>query len=248
MDPAFATERPERAERALIPAFDLLTPSAYSPKRRPGIVGLPASPGSSLTLSGAAVAASGRWRLRQTCTPSLTNAPYSSRALAGRRRISAGRWLTCRSCGVGFFVCDTCFRGQAYCGAECALQGRRTSARRASKTFQQGRRGKSLHASRQARYRSAKVTRQRERRAWRLRASRRARYRGSKVTLQRGRRTRRLRARRRVRHHSSKVTHHTSAAPAPAVVPPHENSNAPKAPHPVPRATPKSGPSPRSSA
>ena len=60
-------------------------------------------------------------------------------------------WPSCRS---AFSVCAACDVGRLrYCSPECAASARRRSVREAGKRYQKSRRGRALHAARQARYR-----------------------------------------------------------------------------------------------
>jgi hypothetical protein len=49
------------------------------------------------------------------------------------------RQLFCREigCGMMFFICRTCYRGQAYCSDGCRLRSRREQRRNANRRYQQ---------------------------------------------------------------------------------------------------------------
>lgn len=51
----------------------------------------------------------------------------------------AFRQLFCRAagCGVMFFVCRPCYRGQAYCSEKCRQQSRRQQRQKANRRYQQ---------------------------------------------------------------------------------------------------------------
>ena len=65
------------------------------------------------------------------------------------------RRLFCRGsgCGVMFYICRSCYRGQAYCGDECRGRMRREQKRRAKRRHQQSREGRLDHRDRQRAYR-----------------------------------------------------------------------------------------------
>jgi hypothetical protein len=49
------------------------------------------------------------------------------------------RQLFCRAlgCGLMFFICRPCYRGQAYCGEECRQKSRREQRRKANRRYWQ---------------------------------------------------------------------------------------------------------------
>ena len=65
------------------------------------------------------------------------------------------RQLFCRGsgCGVMFYICGSCYRGQAYCGDGCRGRMRREQRRRAKRRHQQSREGRLDHRDRQRAYR-----------------------------------------------------------------------------------------------
>ena len=67
----------------------------------------------------------------------------------------AFRQLFCRGsgCGVMFYICGSCYRGQAYCGDECRSRTRREQTRRARRRHRQSREGRLDHRDQQRAYR-----------------------------------------------------------------------------------------------
>ena len=65
------------------------------------------------------------------------------------------RQLFCRGsgCGAIFYICNSCYRGQVYCGDECRRRMRRQQRRRANRRYQQSREGRLDHRDRQRAYR-----------------------------------------------------------------------------------------------
>ena len=63
--------------------------------------------------------------------------------------------LFCRGsgCGVRFYICHSCYRGQVYCGEGCRRRMRRQQMRRANRKHQQSREGRLDHRDRQRVYR-----------------------------------------------------------------------------------------------
>ena len=61
--------------------------------------------------------------------------------------------LPCGGCGVPFAICESCYRGQRYCGRGCRGGGRRASSRVANALHQASFDGRVDHARRQAEYR-----------------------------------------------------------------------------------------------
>lgn len=53
--------------------------------------------------------------------------------------------ISCRWCGLIFFVCRSCWRGQAYCGDLCRLCGKRHNRREAQRRYRQTPQGKKSH-------------------------------------------------------------------------------------------------------
>ncbi len=54
--------------------------------------------------------------------------------------------IPCRWCGLIFFVCRSCFRGQAYCSDPCRLAGKRESHNRAQRLYRKTDKGKKQHS------------------------------------------------------------------------------------------------------
>ena len=65
------------------------------------------------------------------------------------------RQLFCRGtdCGVMFFICRSCDRGQVYCGDECRHRMRREQRRRANRRYEQDPEVRADHCQRQRAYR-----------------------------------------------------------------------------------------------
>ena len=51
----------------------------------------------------------------------------------------------CRWCGFVFFVCQSCWRGQAYCCDQCRLCGNLHKHREAQRRYRQSPKGKKVH-------------------------------------------------------------------------------------------------------
>jgi hypothetical protein len=65
------------------------------------------------------------------------------------------RQLFCRAvgCGVMFFICRPCYRGQTYCSERCRRQGRREQRRKANRRYQQDPEVRQDHRDRMREYR-----------------------------------------------------------------------------------------------
>ena len=63
--------------------------------------------------------------------------------------------LFCRGsgCGVMFYICHSCYRGQVYCGERCRRRMRRQQVRRANRKHQDSPEGRLDHRDRQRVYR-----------------------------------------------------------------------------------------------
>ena len=61
--------------------------------------------------------------------------------------------LLCGGCRVPFAICESCYRGQRYCGRACRRGTRRASRRAANALHQASFDGRVDHARRQAEYR-----------------------------------------------------------------------------------------------
>ncbi len=65
------------------------------------------------------------------------------------------RQLFCRAggCGVMFFICRPCYRGQAYCSDECRYESRRHQRQKANRRYQQDPEVRRDHRDRMREYR-----------------------------------------------------------------------------------------------
>ena len=76
---------------------------------------------------------------------------------------SSARLFNCACCHALTIVCSACDRGQRYCSSTCSAQARQDSQRKATRQYQNTRRGRHANAERQQRYRDRqrnKVTHQ----------------------------------------------------------------------------------------
>ncbi len=64
------------------------------------------------------------------------------------------RRFVCDQCAQVVYICSWCDRGQRYCSDECRRRARRQNQREANQRYQRTRRGRLLHAQRQAAYRA----------------------------------------------------------------------------------------------
>lgn len=64
-----------------------------------------------------------------------------------------GALLTCKGCGEEFRVCQSCWRGQRYCGKPCSKKAREESTRINQKKYSQTPKGRQAHKLKQKRYR-----------------------------------------------------------------------------------------------
>ena len=55
------------------------------------------------------------------------------------------RQIRCSWCDFVFYVCWCCWRGQAYCGDECRIAGKRKNHREAQRRYRQTSKGKKAH-------------------------------------------------------------------------------------------------------
>ena len=92
----------------------------------------------------------------------------------------AFRQLFCRAvrCGVMFFICRACYRGQAYCSDECRRQSRDEQLRKANRRYQQDPEVREDHCERMREYRrrvqaSRVILEVRNRRYWKKDKTRR---------------------------------------------------------------------------
>ncbi len=53
--------------------------------------------------------------------------------------------VTCRWCGKVFYVCHSCWRGQAYCSEICRIQGYRRNNQRRQRKYRKSNNGKKTH-------------------------------------------------------------------------------------------------------
>ena len=69
--------------------------------------------------------------------------------------------LTCKleSCGRGFLVCSSCYRGHRYCSDACALAGRTESVKRARLKYARSDEAKARHRKRARTYYRQKLRR-----------------------------------------------------------------------------------------
>ena len=76
--------------------------------------------------------------------------------MRGMAREMAWVQLFCRGsgCGVMFYICGSCYRGQVYCGERCRRRMRRRQTRRANRKHQDSPEGKLDHRDRQRVYRA----------------------------------------------------------------------------------------------
>jgi hypothetical protein len=65
---------------------------------------------------------------------------------------SVGIDVTCRCCGVLFFICRACWRGQTYCSCACRQKSSDAGRRAAGRRYQDGDAGRRRHTERQRRY------------------------------------------------------------------------------------------------
>jgi len=65
------------------------------------------------------------------------------------------RQLFCRGggCGLMFFICRSCYRGQAYCSERCRQESRQEQRRKANRRYQQDPEVRRDHRDRQREYR-----------------------------------------------------------------------------------------------
>lgn len=65
------------------------------------------------------------------------------------------RQLFCRAggCGVMFFICRPCYRGQVYCSADCRRRSRRQQRQKANRRYQQDPEVRRDHRDRMREYR-----------------------------------------------------------------------------------------------
>lgn len=62
-------------------------------------------------------------------------------------------------CGVLFFICRSCYRGQRYCSGPCRQTARRAQRRAANRRHQQSNEGRLDHRDRQRAYRQRRIAR-----------------------------------------------------------------------------------------
>ena len=53
--------------------------------------------------------------------------------------------IHCRWCGLSFYICQRCWRGQAYCSDECRTAGYKKCHREAQRKYRQTQKGKKVH-------------------------------------------------------------------------------------------------------
>ena len=88
-----------------------------------------------------------------TSTPphvsSGTQAGEMASALAWRQEVCRGA-----KCGAVFYICGSCYRGQAYCGDRCRAPAQRQQRRNANRRHQQSPEGRLDHRDHQRAYRA----------------------------------------------------------------------------------------------
>ena len=62
--------------------------------------------------------------------------------------------LACRNCNIIFFLCQSCWRGQAYCSKDCSKIGRKRTVRKAQKRLLETSQGKEKNRLRQRNFRN----------------------------------------------------------------------------------------------
>ena len=67
------------------------------------------------------------------------------------------RFCRAPDCRAMFICCDSCNRGQVYCGESCRAPARHQQRRAANQRYQQSRRGRITHSRRQDAYRKRKA-------------------------------------------------------------------------------------------
>lgn len=61
--------------------------------------------------------------------------------------------VQCKWCGMVFHVCRSCWRGQAYCGDECRISGKRHAHRESQRRYRRSTKGKMAHCEAERRRR-----------------------------------------------------------------------------------------------
>lgn len=61
--------------------------------------------------------------------------------------------IECKRCSIDFFVCHSCWRGQAYCSEDCRDAARREAHRKAQQKYRQTERGREAHRQQEKRRR-----------------------------------------------------------------------------------------------
>jgi hypothetical protein len=69
------------------------------------------------------------------------------------------RIIQCRKCGESFCLCNSCYRGQAYCRQECREQARRKQKSQANRRYRKTEHGRLDYCDRQRRYRREAASR-----------------------------------------------------------------------------------------
>ncbi len=77
----------------------------------------------------------------------------------GQPRLFYERRCHAPGCGVLFFVCRSCYRGQRYCSRPCRQTARREQRRIANRRHQQSDDGRLDHRDRQRAYRQRRLAR-----------------------------------------------------------------------------------------
>lgn len=55
------------------------------------------------------------------------------------------RYILCARCGSGFYVCQSCWRGQRFCSKECRQAARREAGQAAQRRYRSTEKGKEAH-------------------------------------------------------------------------------------------------------
>jgi hypothetical protein len=76
--------------------------------------------------------------------------------MAAKPVILLRRFCQNEGCGMPFFICESCERGQCYCSETCSYQARLQKCRGYNRNHQQSPEGRRDHADRQRAYRDRK--------------------------------------------------------------------------------------------
>ncbi len=67
---------------------------------------------------------------------------------------SVGFEISCKDCGISFYICKSCYRGQVYCSEECRKKGYQKTRRTAQKKYLRSPEAREDHREAQQRYRN----------------------------------------------------------------------------------------------